>query len=133
MLDRLDRYLGPIERGLSLRARRSEVLASNIANADTPNYQARDFDFRTAFDQAKAGRQGVALSRTDSGHLAPNNRTQALNGLQYRVPLQSSIDNNTVEVDVELAQFSDNAIHYQADLAFMNSRVKTLMSAIQGQ
>ena len=132
MLDRLDRYLGPVEHGLNLRARRSEVLASNIANADTPNYQARDFDFRAVFDQAKSARQGVALSRTDADHL--NGRTgQAPIGLQYRVPLQSSIDNNTVEVDVELAQFSDNAIHYQADLAFMNSRVRTLMSAIQGQ
>jgi flagellar basal-body rod protein FlgB len=133
MLDRLDRYLGPIERALNLRARRSEVLASNIANSDTPNYQARDFDFRAAFDHAKSARQSVGLSRTDADHINGRITATAPVGLQYRMPLQSSIDNNTVEVDVELAQFSDNAIHYQADLAFMNSRVRTLMSAIQGQ
>jgi flagellar basal-body rod protein FlgB len=133
MLDRLDHYLGPLERGLSLRARRSEVLASNIANADTPNYKARDFDFRTALDGATSAREGLDLARTDGGHLNGRNNSQATAGLQYRNPMQASIDNNTVEVDVELAQFSDNAIHYQADLAFMNARVRTMMSAIQGQ
>lgn len=133
MLDRLDRYLGPIERGLSLRAQRSEVLASNIANADTPNYQARDFDFGAALDKARVGQSALGLTRTDHDHLSGHAITSRMTGLQYRAPLQSSIDNNTVEVDVELAQFSDNAIHYQADLAFMNARVRTLMSAIQGQ
>ena len=73
------------------------------------------------------------MSRTDGSHLNGRSNGQVMTGLQYRVPLQSSIDNNTVEVDVELAQFSDNAIHYQADLAFMNARVRAMQSAIQGQ
>jgi flagellar basal-body rod protein FlgB len=112
MLNGIDAHLaGPLQ-ALNLRAYRTEVLASNIANADTPNYKARDFDFAAAVSGAVGARVAA---------------------LQYRVPVQPSIDGNTVEMDTELAQFSDNALRMQADLTFMSARLRELQTAIQGQ
>ncbi len=133
MLNGLDRFLAPRLQALDVRARRSEVLASNIANADTPNFKARDFDFAQALRGAQAGRSDLALTRTSARHLSQPHAASATVELKYRIPVQASIDGNTVETDTELAHFSDNALRMQADITFLSSRLRGLHSAITGQ
>lgn len=129
---RIDDALSFQQQALGLRAYRQQVLAGNIANADTPNYKARDFDFPTALKEAVAGRSSgdLAMDRTNSGHLAGKMGAGTAR-LMYRTPAQASVDGNTVEMDVERAQFSENAIQYEAGLTFITQHLKTLMSAIQ--
>jgi len=133
MLNGLDRFLAPRLNALDVRVQRSEVLASNIANADTPNYKARDFDFVAALRGAQAGKGDLGLLRTSARHLAQAQASALPVNLQYRVPVQASIDGNTVEMDTELAQFSDNALRMQADITFLNGRLRSLQTAISGQ
>lgn len=134
MLQALDDYLHTRLSALDLHAKRSEVLASNIANADTPNYRARDFDFSKALRAAIGNTQShVELERTHSAHLSGAADTLLPVRLQYRMPAQASIDGNTVELDQELAQFSDNALRYQANLTFLNLNFAMLRAAITGQ
>lgn len=125
---------------LKLRAERQRVLAANIANADTPNYKAMDFDFKTALQNAASGLTGNAATagstiRTDARHIAASTSTMSLPGIdmQYRTPSQLSIDGNSVEMDTERASFADNAVRYEASLRFLNGQIKTLTLAIQGQ
>ena len=135
MASKIDKALFFQQQALGLRAYRQQVLAGNIANADTPNYKARDFDFASALKEAIAGRTdggGLALSKTNSEHLSATSGTGPVS-LMYRTPMQASVDGNTVEMDVERAQFSENAIRYEAGVTFISGRIKTLMSAIQGQ
>ncbi|MBE9610772.1 flagellar basal body rod protein FlgB [Chitinilyticum piscinae] len=136
MLDRIDRYFQPQETALKLSAYRQEVLASNIANADTPNYKARDFDFGRAYVQARAIQrgQGGDLKTTDSRHLQPAGGTDPLHPeLQYRNPLQPSIDGNTVDMASEMSEFSQNALRYQAAIMFFQRRVEGMRTALTGQ
>jgi flagellar basal-body rod protein FlgB len=134
VLSAIDDHLRVRLAALDLRAQRMEVLSSNIANADTPNYKARDFDFARALRSAIAGsQQKVAMVRTDAGHLAGRGLRDLPGALQYRVPVQPSIDGNTVELDRELGQFSDNALRYQASLSFVDQRIAGLRTAIVGQ
>ena len=136
MLTALEQHLAGPTQALGLRASRAEALSSNIANADTPHYKARDFDFPAALRSAM-GAQGplppVQLLRTSARHLGAALGSTLPVALQYRVPVQPSIDGNTVELDTELAQFSDNALRMQADLTFLSSRIRTLQTAISGQ
>lgn len=132
MFNGLDAHFADQLRALNLRAWRSEVLASNIANADTPNYKARDFDFAGALRQALGAPQRIALARTAERHLSGTRGSQPPVALQYRIPVQPSIDGNTVELDTELGQFSDNALRMQAELTFMSNRIRNLVAAIQG-
>ena len=121
---------------LGLRARRQEVLAGNIANADTPNYKARDFDFSSALKEAVAGRMpnDLSMKLTSQRHIAGTAVGDGLpSSLMYRVPVQMNADGNTVEMDTERSQFSENAIRYQAGVSFISGHLRTLMSAIQGQ
>ncbi|MFN0314237.1 MAG: flagellar basal body rod protein FlgB [Burkholderiales bacterium] len=128
MINLLDAHFAQPLRALNLRTARSEVLAANIANADTPQYKARDFSFATALKSAGDARFSMAL--TSERHLS--GRSTVSPALQYRIPVQASIDGNTVELDTELAQFSNNAIGFQADLAFMNRKIHGMVAAIQG-
>jgi len=113
-----------------LRARRAEILAANLANADTPHYQARDLDF-SALLKDELG--DTALTRTDTNHLSLGE--PGLGGLEllYRVPAQASLDQNTVDVQAERAAFLDNAMRYQASLRFLNSRLSGLLNAFRGE
>jgi flagellar basal-body rod protein FlgB len=137
MLTGLDQHLAATVQALSLHATRAETLASNIANADTPHYKARDFDFPAALRAALGGGARtlppVQLVRTSMQHLGVMRGANLPVALQYRVPVQPSIDGNSVELDTELAQFSDNAVRMQADLTFLNARFRTLQTAITGQ
>ncbi len=114
---------------LALRSQRNTILASNIANAATPHYKARDIDFNE--EMSKLERSGP-LSITDDQHL-PTYRPLNPNGVHYRVPLNPSLDGNTVELNVEQMQFSENAMRYQTTLSFLNGRIAGLISAIRGE
>ncbi|MEH3106321.1 MAG: flagellar basal body rod protein FlgB [Sphingomonas fennica] len=106
---------------LALRSQRMALLASNIANAGTPGYRARDFDFGKALDAATAS-------------AAPKDATAAADGaMGYRVPLQVSLDGNTVELATEQTAFAENAVAYRATLSFLEGRISTVMSALKGE
>jgi len=133
MANALDSTLQFHVEALNLRAQRQQVLASNIANADTPGYKARDIDFRKSLEDALAGRvQTAPLARSATNHMAPAQQGGASGPLLYRTVLQPSLDGNTVDMDVERAQFAENAIHYEANLMFINSQLKAMLAAIQG-
>lgn len=128
----IDSALGPLPDALTLRSKRSEVLASNLANADTPQYKARDFDFRAALASAQGDQ--LALRTTQARHIAFD-QDSSVQGttLQYRIPNQSSLDGNTVDAQVEQAAFAENAVNYQATLTFLNGRIKGLLGALKGE
>ncbi|WP_226663060.1 flagellar basal body rod protein FlgB [Microbulbifer aggregans] len=134
MIDRLAAALNFDRQALTLRNQRQEVLANNIANADTPNFKARDFEFSRALAQATAGNaaeKGLTLSTTSSQHIAARSGINARPDLLYRVPDQPSLDGNTVNMDVERTRFADNAVRYQTALTLLNSRIRGLKSAMQ--
>lgn len=137
MVGRLDEALRFHETALSLRAQRQQLLASNIANADTPNYKARDVDFSKALQGALARGNAPAqgeLVKTASAHLSVQGQP-TIGGLtpQYRQAVQGSVDGNTVDMDVERNQFTDNALRYEAGLTLISHQIKNLLTAIQGQ
>lgn len=129
----LDAYLGVHAQALQVYARRTEVLASNLANADTPHYQARDIDFRAVL--ASTGSQGstLPLTTTAPSHASTTVDGNAPAGLKYRVPLAPSLDGNTVDVQLEQGAFADNAVRYQSALAFLSDGFRGLLTAITGQ
>lgn len=134
MIDKLDAALRFHQEALNLRARRQEVLSSNIAHADTPNYKARDFDFSSTLTQAvERGRQShsMSLATTSSRHLAGEATVMNDAELLYRVPTQSSIDGNTVEMDVERINFAENTVRYESNLTVLSAQIKSMLSAIQ--
>ncbi len=158
MTDRLDNEFRFHQSALALRAERQQVLASNIANADTPNFKARDIDFRKALVQALGGTPGVqaaasaaaggplmmssssslsaALLASHPVHLTSTSAagsTASGAELLYRTPRQDSIDGNSVELDAERAQFADNAVRYEASVSAVNGKLKSLLAAITGQ
>ena len=126
----LDKAFGLPALALALRAERTQLLANNIANADTPHYKARDFDFRTALRQART--DGKVLRTTDARHLEPADLSVGNSTVQYRVPANPSLDGNTVELDREQARFAQNTLEYQAALNFLGGRIRTLLGAIKG-
>jgi flagellar basal-body rod protein FlgB len=134
----LDAYLGVHADALKIRGQRTEVLARNLANADTPGYQARDLDFRAALAQA-GGASGtgvpVALKTTSTNHLGSvNSKGEVADAnMKYRVPLAPSLDGNSVDVQMEQAAFAENAVRFQATLSFLSARFRGLMTAITGQ
>ena len=135
MIDKLDASLRFHQEALNLRARRQEVLSINIAHADTPNFKARDFDFSSALTRAvDRGRQSQSLhmATTSSRHVSGSGHANAQAELMYRTPTQSSLDGNTVEMDVERVNFADNAMRYEANLTVISSNIKGLLAAIQG-
>ncbi|WDY57876.1 flagellar basal body rod protein FlgB [Pseudomonas sp. PSKL.D1] len=137
MIDKLDNELRFQQDAMSLRAERQQVLANNIANADTPNYRARDFDFASelasSLSQERANKGGMALATTSDRHLQASFSAGSNRELLYRVPDQPSLDGNTVDMDRERAQFADNSVRYQASLTFLNSRLQSLKTAMQSE
>lgn len=116
---------------LALRAQRNEVLASNIANADTPGYKARDFDFSAAMRTETAA--GIKMATTHRQHIDVNGtQPDTRTALAYRIPTQPSVDGNTVEADIEQAAYAENVVGYQASLSFLNRKIAGLQLAIRG-
>lgn len=125
-----DPIFGPHAAALGVWRQRNEILAANIANADTPGFKARDIDFADVLGQTADQPAAVRMQRTRPGHVVPDQAFSA--DLKYRVPLQPALDGNTVEADVEQAEFASNALRYQASLRFINGRVSSLRAAIAG-
>ncbi|HTB66944.1 MAG TPA: flagellar basal body rod protein FlgB [Steroidobacteraceae bacterium] len=129
----LDSYLGVHADALKVQTQRMDVLANNLANVDTPGYKARDIDFRTALAAAGSPEGGLTLSTTDAKDIASTATAEGGAALKYRVPLQPSLDGNTVDSQQEQAAFADNTVHYQATLTFLSMRLHNLLTAITGQ
>lgn len=123
--------LGIHEQALHMRDRRSQVLATNIANADTPGFKARDIDFRDAL-RAASNRRNMSLSTSHPGHIGLSTDTSSPE-LLYRVPQQASVDGNTVDEQQENAAFARNALEHQASFVFLNGKFAGLMKALRGE
>ena len=146
MINNLTSILDFQAQALTLRSERQRLLASNIANADTPGFKSRDMDFAAALREA-TGQQGagVGMSRpsgvatagrmdtTQAGHISGSTMSSGETRLLYSTASQPSLDNNSVDMDRERASFADNAIKYEATLGFINGSVKTMLEAIKGQ
>jgi flagellar basal-body rod protein FlgB len=158
MLDKLDKEFAFGREALDVRAYRQELLSSNIANADTPGYKARDVDFSSALAGALKQQGGASsasnsstlamarpvsvstsggLAVTSQGHMsgtstmnASGGSTQDYGKLQYRTPSQPSLDGNTVDLDAERVQFADNSVHFEAGMTVLTSQIKSMLSAI---
>jgi flagellar basal-body rod protein FlgB len=127
--------LGIHETALGFRAQRAEVLANNIANADTPHYKARDLDFSAvlAEQNEKQGGKQFEMSRTDSRHIASEGIQLADPALRYRTPFHPSIDQNSVDMQQEQANYAENAVQFQASFTLLNSKFKGLVGALRGE
>ena len=129
----LDKALGIHQQALKLRTQRAQVLANNLANADTPGYQARDIDFKSILQGHQALMQGgAAMEVTNNQHMLGQVLSNEMNTL-YRIPQQPSVDGNTVEEQVEHAAFMENNLAFQASFMFLNKKFTGLMSAIRGE
>jgi len=128
----INRAFGIFPEVLRLEGMRAQTLASNIANADTPGYKARDIDFRQALDAADGKAGGMRLQRTDPAHMEPAG-IASQPSLLYQVPSQPSLDGNTVDLQHNQAEFAQTALQYEAALTFLNGRIRTLRLAIKGQ
>ncbi|MBL8498879.1 flagellar basal body rod protein FlgB [Nitrosomonas sp. JL21] len=134
MINKLDKELNFHHQALSLRVARQELLSSNVANADTPNFKAKDIDFASMLREKLAttpAQATVNLNSTSPMHF--NSAAEGIFGdsLLYRVPLQPSADGNTVDMDHERTQFADNSIKYDASISFINNEFRNLMLAMQ--
>jgi flagellar basal-body rod protein FlgB len=134
MINKLDKELNFHHQALSLRVARQELLSSNVANADTPNFKAKDIDFASVLNQKLSltpSQNQVNLNTTSPMHI--NSAASGVFGdnILYRVPLQPSADGNTVDMDMERTRFADNAIKYDASITFLNSEFRNISSALQ--
>ncbi len=132
-----DKFLGADDDALILRSRRSEILASNLANADTPGYKAKDIDFKAAMENAMGvgsdfNKGALKMSTTNNAHIQMNQQNFSTD-IMYRNPYQPSLDGNTVDTGVEKTEFSKNSIYYSASLRFLSGKFQSLNKAIKGQ
>jgi flagellar basal-body rod protein FlgB len=125
------------EQALAVRKERQSMLANNLANADTPNFKARDLDWRKQMSavQEELGTKkfNTSLAKTNSKHINGFAEFNTSEFLKYRVPTQPSLDGNTVETHIEKAKFMENAMQYQATLEWINSRIKGVRGALRGE
>jgi flagellar basal-body rod protein FlgB len=127
-----DKALGIHDDAMLLRSRRAEVIANNIANADTPNYQARDIDFKSIL-AGVSNEPRLQVTKTDGGHASGFLNPDMAADLMYRIPSQASVDGNTVEVQEEMASYTENALAFQSSFTFVDKKFKGLMTAIKGE
>ncbi|MCW9023752.1 MAG: flagellar basal body rod protein FlgB [Gammaproteobacteria bacterium] len=128
-----ENILGPHETALNMQARRAQILGANLANADTPGYKAQDIDFKSVL--ASAGDRSIPSSSmriTNSKHIEPEGYVFGAE-MMYRVPMQASLDGNSVESQVEMAEFSENAMRYMMSLRVVNGRLNGILTAIKGE
>ncbi|MBQ0724264.1 MAG: flagellar basal body rod protein FlgB [Cycloclasticus sp.] len=130
MISTIDSLFGVHEKGLIFRSKRAEVLASNMANADTPGYKARDFDFKSVLSQL--GEPASSIKRTHANHVSFNHTPASLD-LAYRLPTSASLDGNTVDVNAEQARYAQNALDYQTSVRFLNGKISSYLSALRGE
>lgn len=127
----LDSVFGVHEQAIYLRAKRAEVLANNMVNADTPNFKARDFNFQETLKSAQTAGSSDSMNRTRRNHIDISSLDAMIN-LKYRTPISPSADGNTVDSQVESTLFAENALQYQASTTFLNGKIKGLLTAIRG-
>lgn len=129
----LDNYFGLHQQALSLRSQRNTVIANNLANADTPGFKARDYDFKAVLAQAVGPpAESEQLRVTHNRHLGAGQSAGGTGPLLYRVPMQPAQDGNTVEQDREQAAFAENSVRYQASLQFLNNRIQSIVNVLKG-
>ncbi len=132
MVNTLDNYFGVHEQAMRVRASRAQLLAENIANADTPHFKARDIDFQAALASAGHELNPAQMRVTDSAHIsAPDNQPFSAE-IMFRTPQAASLDGNSVDSEFEKSEFLRNAVEYQVSLKFLDGKIRTLMSAIKG-
>ena len=132
MIIGIDNALGIASRALSLRAERTQLLADNIANADTPGYKARDIDFKDLLARETGSRREVSVMATNERHIA--GRNQGLSeSVKYRVPLMPSLDGNTVDTQMEQSAFAENSIQFLTNFRILNGRIQGMMTSIKGE
>lgn len=129
-----DSALGSHDKALIVRSQRAELLASNLANSDTPGYKAKDIDFKSAMENAQASKSvaNSGLKVTHSNHIQVSATPASIETL-YRIPHQSSLDGNTVDTQMEKSAFAENALRYEASLTFLNGKFKGLITALKGE
>lgn len=127
-MNTLANIFGVHETALKLHGERIGVLAANLANADTPNYKARDLDFASIL--SGEGERTLALATTNEHHLSLAGGAAGAAEMKYRIPFQPALDGNTVEVPIEQAAFAQNAVRYQASLMFINRRISSIEDAL---
>jgi flagellar basal-body rod protein FlgB len=127
-----DSALGIHADALRVRAQRAELLASNLANTDTPNYKARDIDFQSAMKMATSS-QSSGMQTSHANHIQSSGNQFSSPAVQFRTSMQDSLDGNTVDEQIEQAQFMQNSVQYQASLNFLGGRFKGLLTAIKGE
>ncbi|MEK9812377.1 MAG: flagellar basal body rod protein FlgB [Bordetella sp.] len=125
----VENAFGIHERAIAVRNRRVELISQNIANADTPNYKARDLDFKKLI----AGVEGMKVHATDNRHYEIAQLENTPDGLKFRVPFNSATDGNTVEMSVEQAQYAKATSDYQATLMFLENRISGIRKALRGE
>ena len=133
-MSKLDDLMQFQQTALSVRGMRQQLLASNIANADTPNYKARDIDFNEVLKsklQLSANQTSTPLVKTSPQHLDPSGTLDGVTPM-YRTMVQGNVDGNTVDMDVERNAFADNAVRYEAGLTMINMQIRNMLAAIQG-
>lgn len=132
----IDSALGIHDDALLVRVRRAEILASNLANADTPHYKSRDLDFKDALRQTAPDTSvtnPIRLISTHAGHAAGADHSSFGMTALYRVPTQASLDGNTVDADVERSEFTKNSLAYLVTLRLLGGKFKSMLSAIKGE
>ena len=131
----INQLFGIHAQALTLRAQRAELLAANLANADTPNYKAQDIDFNAALKDAQSlqNTSGVQINTSQVGHISNDANGLAVNAIRYRVPEQSSLDGNTVDSDHEKSAFTENALRYQISLSILSKKISGLVRTLRGE
>lgn len=129
----MDNLFGIHATALKIRSSRAQLLASNIANADTPNYKARDIDFKQVLGAMAGDTANSKMDRTHSGHLDAHGTTANGADILYRTPNQPNLDGNTVDLNAERSAFMENTMMYQASLRFINGKISGLQMAIRGE
>ena len=129
----IDNIFGIHENAMRLQGRRAQLLSQNLANSDTPNYKAKDIDFKAALKSVSNGSMNTTLKATQAGHIQPQGLFMGSIEEMYRQPTQASLDGNTVEPHVEMAEFTENSMRYLMTLRIMSGRVKSTLSAIRGE
>ena len=134
-MNTLDNYFGLNAQSMLVRSKRAEILASNIINADTPNYKAKDIDFNEVLNAniVKTSNKPVSINTTHSAHIDTDNGNNFSLQTKFRVPEHASLDGNTVDAHVEKSRFAENSVRYQISLSMLNNKIQGLISTLRGE
>lgn len=132
MATSINNVFGLHENAMHLQSRRAQLLSQNLANSDTPGYKAKDIDFDATLKEMKNGSFQPPLKSTQTGHIQPIGYRNGAEQL-YRQPMQPSLDGNTVEPQIEMAEFTENSMRYLMTLRIMSGRINSMLSAIRGE